>query len=149
MDLEHPYYDNSIVDLFLRIIEDVYFNAFILFIIICNTIVLCMDKYPEHDPQILAIFKICNLLFTIVFTCELILKFVALGFRPFFRDGFNIFDFIIVFTSIQGIVLELSETDNDKKGKNSYLLILRTFRCFRIFKLFKIGDLRVLIDSQV
>mgnify|MGYP000185451998 CR=1 FL=1 len=32
---------------------------------------------------------------------------------------------------------------------NSTLMILRTFRCFRIFKLFKVGDLRVLVDSQI
>ena len=29
------------------------------------------------------------------------------------------------------------------------VLVLRTFRCFRIFKLFKVGDLRVLVDSQM
>ena len=29
------------------------------------------------------------------------------------------------------------------------MLVLRAFRCFRVFKLFKVGDLRVLMDSQV
>jgi hypothetical protein len=100
LDLDHPYYENSIVELCLRIIEDVYFNAFIFLIIIANTVILALDKYPEHDPDVLAFFKILNLFFTIVFTVELVFKFIALGVRAFFRDGFNIFDMVIVFTSV-------------------------------------------------
>jgi len=70
---------------------------------------------------------------------------IGLGLRPFFKDGFNIFDALIVLTSLQGIYIEYSGSGT----ANKYLLVLRTFRCFRIFKLFKVGDLRVLVDSQL
>jgi hypothetical protein len=69
---------------------------------------------------------------------------IALGIGPFFRDGFNNFDLIIVVTSIYQIVLE--ESGNGEKA-GGFMLVLRAFRCFRIFKLFKVGDLRVLMDS--
>jgi hypothetical protein len=124
-------------------VEDTYFNAFILFVIIANTLVLCCDKYPAYPPEVRIYLDIANIVFTVIFTAELILKLIALGIRPFMKDGFNIFDAVIVVTSIQGIVIELQ----GQKGANKYLLILRTFRCFRIFKLFKVGDLRVLVDS--
>jgi hypothetical protein len=45
-------------------------------------------------------FEVLNLVFTAVFTFELVIKIIALGIRPFLRDGFNIFDALIVFTSI-------------------------------------------------
>jgi hypothetical protein len=40
---------------------------------------------------------------------------VGLGVRPFFKDGFNIFDAIIVFASLQGIYIEFS--GNGKASK--------------------------------
>lgn len=131
------------VDCCLNVVEDIYFNAFILIVIIANTMILCCDKYPSWPPEIGLRFEILNVIFTAVFTCELIIKLVGLGLRPFLKDGFNIFDAVIVFTSIQGIVIELQGAGES----NKMLLILRTFRCFRIFKLFKVGDLRVLVDS--
>tara|TARA_B110000285_G_C15135783_1_gene626789 strand:- start:3165 stop:3731 length:567 start_codon:yes stop_codon:yes gene_type:complete len=143
LDRDHPYYQNFLVDCCLNAVEDIYFNAMILFIIILNTAALCCDKYPRWEPEIELRFEIANVIFTVVFTCELVIKLVGLGLRPFLKDRFNIFDGIIVLTSIYGIVLELQGGGE----ANSILLVLRTFRCFRIFKLFKVGDLRVLVDS--
>lgn len=79
-----------------------------------------------------------NLLFTILFTAEVIVKIIGLGLNRFRRDGFNIFDLIIVIISL----LEISLQD----GGGSFSA-LRAFRLFRVFKLFRVGDLRVLIDS--
>lgn len=128
----------------MDIVENAKFNAFILLVIIANTFVLCLDKYPQYPDDTLVIFRDLNWFFTFVFTFELIVKVIALGVRPFLKDSFNIFDAFIVFASIYGIYIA------DIKGVgegNKQLLILRTFRCFRIFKLFKVGDLKVLVDS--
>jgi len=113
-----------------------------LFIILLNTLMLCLDKYPDYDHKVETIFSCLNIVFVFFFTMECILKITGLGFRPFFKDRFNSFDLIIVLSSIQGIYFEYS----GQKG-STYFLILRTLRVFRIFKLFRIGDLRVLIDS--
>ena len=83
-----------------------------------------------------------NIFFVFFFTSECILKIIGLGVRRIQSDGFNVYDLLVVISSIQGIYYEYS-------GQNSstYFLILRTLRVFRILKLFRIGDLRVLIDS--
>jgi hypothetical protein len=81
---------------------------------------------------------IINLLFTILFTLEVVLKVIGLGIKPFSKEGFNIFDLLIVIISL----VEISMSD----GGGSFSA-LRAFRLFRIFKLFRVGDLRVLIDS--
>jgi len=73
-----------------------------------------------------------------MFTLEVVIKGVGLGVKPFCREGFNIFDLVIVIISL----LEISLSD----GGGSFSA-LRAFRLFRIFKLFRVGDLRVLIDS--
>jgi voltage-gated sodium channel len=113
-----------------------------LSIILFNTFILSLDKYPAYEPWVEEIFSCLNIIFVFFFTTECILKIIGLGMRPFLKDGFNVFDLIVVISSIQGIYLEYT----GQKG-NTYFLILRTARVFRILKLFRIGDLRVLIDS--
>ena len=59
-----------------------------------------------------------------IFAVEIILKMIALWPRPlrFFRDAWNVFDFIIVIGALLPFV-------------SSYALILRLFRLFRVLKL--------------
>lgn len=87
-----------------------------------------------------------NLLFTVIFTAEIVLKMTALGVKEFSKEGFNLFDLGIVITSIGQIIIQ----SGSKKSKGGgVFLIFRTFRVFRIFKLFKIGDMRMLLDSII
>lgn len=44
--------------------------------------------------------SIVNFVCTIVFIVELLLKMLGLGWRGYFSDSFNVFDFIIVLLSI-------------------------------------------------
>ena len=144
--MSHPYYENSVVDLCLQVVESTSFNAFVIIVILLNTLVLAFDKYPDYDEGTRLWFRYLNIIFTMVFTMDLVFKVIALGISAFFKDGFNNFDLIIVITAIYQIVLE--ESGNGEKA-GGFMLVLRAFRCFRIFKLFKVGDLRVLMDSQV
>jgi hypothetical protein len=107
-------------------------------IIMINTIVLALDKYPPHNENFQRALDDVNLLFTVIFTLEVVMKIIGLGARPFCRDRFNIFDALIVIISL--VEISMSE------GSGSFSA-LRAFRLFRIFKLFRVGDLRVLIDS--
>ena len=143
LDKTHPYYQGCLVKKCLSIIENVYFNGFILLVIIANTITLSLDKYPNYGEDGSAIIEAFSTLFTFIFFIEIVIKLIGLGVKAFFEDRFNIFDLFIVVTGIWGNVIELIGNGEN----NKQLMILRTFRCFRIFKLFKVGDLRVLIDS--
>lgn len=44
--------------------------------------------------------EIGNTVFTFIFLCEMILKLYALGVRIYLKDGFNIFDGIVVIFGI-------------------------------------------------
>jgi hypothetical protein len=68
----------------LDIIEDAYFNAFILLVIIANTVTLSLDKYPGYDEFGTTILEIFSNCFTFIFTLELIVKMIGLGVKKFF-----------------------------------------------------------------
>jgi hypothetical protein len=65
---------------------------------------------------------------------EALLRIIALGPLAYFKDSWNIFDFIIAIGSLIGIVV--NEVSNVKiKG----MTIVRTFRILRIARLLKRG----------
>jgi len=142
VDQDHKYYNLGVVQKCLGIVQDPGFNKIMLAVILLNTFILSLDKYPDYGPNVEEFFSLLNIFFTFFFTTECLLKIIAFGLRTFLYDGFNVFDLIVVISSIQGIYFEYS----GQKG-STYFLILRTLRVFRILKLFRIGDLRVLIDS--
>jgi hypothetical protein len=90
---------------------------------------------PKEEEDLLSII---NIVFTVIFTVEVILKLIGLGIKEFCVDRFNIFDATVVIISL----IELSISDG-----GGALSALRAFRLFRIFKIFRVGDLRVLLDS--
>lgn len=71
-----------------------------LSIILFNTFILSLDKYPDYPEWVEEIFSGLNIIFVFFFTLECILKIVALGVRPFLKDGFNVFDLLVVISSI-------------------------------------------------
>ena len=81
-----------------------------------------MSKKAQQSVDIVS--NIC----TAVFILEAIFKLIATGF-DYFRDSWNIFDFIIVVGSLIFIHPSL------KKQKNT-IVIIRGFKIGRVFKLF-------------
>lgn len=45
-----------------------------------------------------------NIVFTVIFAVEFVIKVIGYGYR-FFIDGWNIFDMVIVFVTIIGLIL--------------------------------------------
>lgn len=134
-----PYYKHKITRWTYLVVMHPLFNTTIMLIIVMNTIMLAFDRYPEPPDDQQFIFYIFNIVFTVIFGLEVLIKILALSIRGFLRDRFNIFDTLVVIIS----VIEL----NLESGSGSSLGALRAVRLFRIFKIFRVGDLRVLIDS--
>ena len=99
-DPEDRYYQNSLTKVCFYIVNSPIFNGFIIFVILLNTIVLAMDKYPDYEPETARIFDIGNTIFTIIFTLEVVLKVTGLGVSGFSSDKFNLFDASIVIISL-------------------------------------------------
>ncbi|OXB80679.1 UNVERIFIED_CONTAM: hypothetical protein H355_005608, partial [Colinus virginianus] len=80
------------------------FEYFIMVMIALNTIVLMMKFYdaPEAYEEML---KCLNIVFTSMFSMECVLKIIAFGVLNYFRDAWNVFDFVTVLGSITDILV--------------------------------------------
>lgn len=64
----------------------------------------------------------------------MVFNMIGLGLSDYFKDGFNIFDCIIVIFSLIDLAVFLS---SDGDNSNGFITVLRGFRLLRIFKLVK------------
>ncbi|XP_077463702.1 voltage-dependent R-type calcium channel subunit alpha-1E [Stigmatopora argus] len=118
------------------------FEYTVLAMIALNTIVLMM-KYYSAPPVYDSVLKHLNTAFTVLFSIECILKIMAFGFLNYFRDTWNIFDFITVLGSITEIVVDLQSV-------NINMSFLKLFRAARLIKLLRQGyTIRILFWTFV
>uniref|UniRef100_A0A8C2I2S2 Calcium channel, voltage-dependent, R type, alpha 1E subunit b n=1 Tax=Cyprinus carpio TaxID=7962 RepID=A0A8C2I2S2_CYPCA len=114
------------------------FEYTVLVMIALNTVVLMM-KYHSAPAAYDIVLKHLNTAFTVLFSLECILKIFAFGFMNYFRDTWNIFDFITVLGSITEISLN---TIN--------MSFLKLFRAARLIKLLRQGyTIRILLWTFV
>nr|KAF6396282.1 calcium voltage-gated channel subunit alpha1 E [Rousettus aegyptiacus] len=122
------------------------FEYTIMAMIALNTIVLMMKYYSAPCTYELAL-KYLNIAFTMVFSLECVLKVIAFGFLNYFRDTWNIFDFITVIGSITEIILTDSKLVNTSGFNMSFL---KLFRAARLIKLLRQGyTIRILLWTFV
>ena len=119
----------------LTIVVSKYFNHFINFSIVLNTIVLAMDRYPINSTE-LRILESINIGFYCIFFLEMVMKMIGMGVKGYMRDKFNIFDAIIVVLSSIDLIISLTTFNTQTEGNNS-ISAFRAFRLLRIFKLVK------------
>ncbi|XP_075000352.1 sodium channel protein type 5 subunit alpha isoform X3 [Calonectris borealis] len=108
------------------VVMDPFTDLTITLCIVLNTFFMALEHYKmtkEFDHML----YIGNLVFTGIFTAEMIFKVIALDPYYYFQQGWNIFDSIIVILSL--MELGLSSMGN--------LSVLRSFRLLRVFKLAK------------
>ena len=101
-------------------IDDERTQMFILLLIAVNSIMYGVATFPavKDSPSLSRVFDIVDLVVLVIFTIESVMQFVFNGFRRFVRDGWLVFDVIIVL--ISWVAVEISE-----------LGPLRIFRAFR------------------
>uniref|UniRef100_A0A669DH26 Voltage-dependent L-type calcium channel subunit alpha n=1 Tax=Oreochromis niloticus TaxID=8128 RepID=A0A669DH26_ORENI len=91
------------------IVTSCYFEYLMFFLIMLNTLCLGMQHCNQSD-HVTKLSDILNLIFTVLFTVEMILKLMAFKARGYFGDPWNVFDFIIVVGSVVDVIL--SEVDS-------------------------------------
>ncbi|XP_029948747.1 voltage-dependent T-type calcium channel subunit alpha-1I-like [Salarias fasciatus] len=106
------------------IVESKYFNRGIMIAILINTISMGIEHH-EQPEELTNVLEICNIVFTSMFSLEMILKLTAFGSFNYLRNPYNVFDGIIVIISVCEIV---GQSDGG-------LSVLRTFRLLRVLKL--------------
>uniref|UniRef100_A0A8C8DRU4 Calcium channel, voltage-dependent, T type, alpha 1H subunit b n=1 Tax=Oryzias sinensis TaxID=183150 RepID=A0A8C8DRU4_9TELE len=106
------------------IVSSRYFNRGIMIAILINTLSMGIE-YHEQPQELTDILEISNMVFTSLFSLEMLLKLLALGLFGYIKNPYNGFDSIIVIISVWEIV-------GQAEGG---LSVLRTFRLLRVLKL--------------
>uniref|UniRef100_A0A3B4ARH7 Voltage-dependent L-type calcium channel subunit alpha n=1 Tax=Periophthalmus magnuspinnatus TaxID=409849 RepID=A0A3B4ARH7_9GOBI len=117
---------------FWRIINSSQFEYIMFVLILGNTLTLAVQHY-EQSKLFTSIMDILNMIFTVVFTIEMIIKLMAL--RHYFIDPWNSFDALIVV----GSVLDIAVSEFSESGKVS-ITFFRLFRVLRLVKLLSKGE---------
>ncbi|XP_010782718.1 calcium channel, voltage-dependent, L type, alpha 1S subunit, b [Notothenia coriiceps] len=91
------------------IVTSCYFEYLMFFLIMLNTLCLGM-QHCNQSNHVTKLSDILNMIFTVLFTVEMILKLMAFKARGYFGDPWNVFDFIIVIGSVVDVIL--SEVDS-------------------------------------
>ncbi|XP_050578847.1 voltage-dependent calcium channel type A subunit alpha-1 isoform X7 [Bombus affinis] len=150
---------NSVKYKIWRIVVSTPFEYFIMGLIVLNTVLLMMKFHRQSDAYKNAL-KYMNMCFTGMFTVECILKIAAFGVRNFFKDAWNMFDFVTVIGSIvDALVIEFGERFSsmpsggqlgEKKENFINVGFLRLFRAARLIKLLRQGyTIRILLWTFV
>ena len=81
-----------------RVVDAPRFQALIISVIVANAVVLGLETYDTLNDEIGGLLNALNAVFLGVFTVEVSMRLIAFGRRPqdFFRNGWNVFDFVVV-----------------------------------------------------
>ncbi|XP_045692258.1 sodium channel protein type 4 subunit alpha isoform X2 [Phyllostomus hastatus] len=127
-----------------KIVEHNWFETFIVFMILLSSGALAFeDIYIEQRPTIRTILEYTDKVFTYIFIIEMLLKWVAYGFKVYFTNAWCWLDFLIVDVSI--ISLAANWMGYSELGAIKSLRTLRALRPLRALSRFE--GMRVVVNA--
>uniref|UniRef100_A0AAQ6I870 Voltage-dependent L-type calcium channel subunit alpha n=1 Tax=Anabas testudineus TaxID=64144 RepID=A0AAQ6I870_ANATE len=124
---------------FWSIINSTGFEYVMFILILLNTVTLAIQHY-EQSKDFSYIMDILNMVFTGLFTVEMLLKLLALRLRHYFVDAWNSFDALIVVGSVVDIVVTDLFLCSGEDSSRVSITFFRLFRVMRLVKLLSKGE---------
>lgn len=90
----------------------------------------------NSTPEYLEFLRLCNLVFTIIFNFEMVVKLIALKSR-YFENKWNLFDMFIVVSADLGILLTHLGQSNSVKNAVTVFRVLRILRVAKLLQKFE------------
>jgi len=115
----------SIANLFLN-------NNFIIILISLNAFIIFIQGFFVPGTTESHLLDIVDHILTISFLLEAISKIWLLGYRTYFRNGWNLFDFSLVIIALPSLVFWITPIEGVQ------LDFLLAFRILRVFKFFRV-----------
>ena len=121
---------------FFKIKEHKIFHTVVIVAIILSAFVIGVSTFEKAEAYG-SIFEIIDFLITVFFTVEISVRYIGEPKKKlFFKNGWNVFDTIIVLVSIIPL------------GPDSSILLLRLLRIFRVLRLISaVPELKELIEA--
>ena len=114
----------ALVSFCTRITTSSVFTVFIVVVILANAVIIGMETYSSMLASYGTMLHLADRIILGIFVIEIVLKIIACGRRPqdFFRDAWNVFDFIIVAAAFV-------------PGIQNQTTVLRLIRLLRVLRL--------------
>ncbi|XP_006869197.1 PREDICTED: sodium channel protein type 5 subunit alpha isoform X3 [Chrysochloris asiatica] len=129
-----------------RIVEHSWFETFIIFMILLSSGALAFeDIYLEERKTVKVLLEYADKMFTYIFVLEMLLKWVAYGFKKYFTNAWCWLDFLIVDVSL--ISLVANTLGFAEMGPIKSLRTLRALRPLRALSRFE--GMRVVVNALV
>ncbi|TSW62388.1 Voltage-dependent L-type calcium channel subunit alpha-1D [Bagarius yarrelli] len=122
---------------FWSMINSTGFEYIMFVLILLNTVTLAVQHY-EQSKLFSYVMDILNMVFTGLFTVEMIVKLLALRLKHYFTDAWNSFDALIVVGSVVDIVV--TEFSSSEDSSRVSITFFRLFRVMRLVKLLSKGE---------
>uniref|UniRef100_A0A8D0A882 Voltage-dependent L-type calcium channel subunit alpha n=1 Tax=Sander lucioperca TaxID=283035 RepID=A0A8D0A882_SANLU len=138
---------------FWYVVNSTGFEYIMFVLIMLNTLCLAVQHYGQ-SALFNYVMDILNMVFTAVFTVEMVLKLIAFKPRGYFGDAWNVFDALVVMGSIVDIVLSeidvtltceppgrpirVGPTVTPHNTEDSARISITFFRLFRVMRLVKL-----------
>uniref|UniRef100_A0A8C0VRF9 Voltage-dependent L-type calcium channel subunit alpha n=1 Tax=Cyanistes caeruleus TaxID=156563 RepID=A0A8C0VRF9_CYACU len=123
---------------FWYVVNSTGFEYIMFVLIMLNTLCLAMQHYGQSKLFNDAM-DIMNMVFTGVFTVEMVLKLIAFKPKHYFTDAWNTFDALIVVGSVVDIAItEVNVSSNCSCTKLLARISITFFRLFRVMRLVKL-----------
>jgi len=124
---------NSIYGFFYKLCSHELFSFLILLLILLNTVILALDRYPLGDNERVFL-ETFNDALSLCFFGEMIVKLMGLGVKGYAKDRFNLFDCLIVVVSMLEILLYQANLAKSVSSGGA-ISAFRAIRLLRVFKL--------------
>ncbi|XP_032685136.1 sodium channel protein para isoform X29 [Odontomachus brunneus] len=116
-----------------EIVTDKKFDMIIMLFIGLNMLTMTLDHYQQSDT-FSNVLDYLNMIFIVIFTSECLLKIFALRYH-YFKEPWNLFDFVVVILSILGLVL--SDIIEKYFVSPTLLRVVRVAKVGRVLRLVK------------
>lgn len=147
-DDPEPEQSNRLRDL----VESGYYEPFMAGVVMLNAISIGFQiDYPAYLT--VGQWLVIGCVFFVIFLIEVIVKMIAYGPRDYFKDGWNIFDFLVTFCAAMELAASfalLGERVNSTWSKyvsGDMIQMMRLFRLLRMARIFR--ELGVLIQAFI
>lgn len=122
-----------------RIADARWFNHLVIALIILTALIVGLETVPAIAASWGALFRVINHLILAVFVAEALLRITAAWPRPgdYFRDGWNLFDFLVVVFSLL-------------PATGQFAMVARLLRLLRVVRLISaIPELRLIVTTLI
>ncbi|KAF2902697.1 hypothetical protein ILUMI_03476 [Ignelater luminosus] len=129
-----------------QLIENKYFETAVITMILLSSLALALeDVYLPQRPILQDILYYMDRIFTVIFTFEMLIKWLALGFQKYFTNAWCWLDFVIVMVSLINFIASLCGAGGIQAFKT-----MRTLRALRPLRaMSRMQGMRVVVNALV